>query len=68
LPIFLGHDAGIATVVAFLKGLPKSQFCILALTEADLNRIAEILAQSANSRIDFVDFIIMRMMQEFATY
>ena len=31
----LGRDAGISTVTAFLKGLPKSRFRIIALTEID---------------------------------
>jgi uncharacterized protein len=55
----LGRDAGTPTVVAFLKGLPKSRFRVIALTEIDLNRIAEILTKYADSRIDFVDASVM---------
>jgi uncharacterized protein len=55
----LGRDAGISTVIAFLKGLPQSRFRVIALTEADLSRIAEILTQYADSRIDFVDASVM---------
>jgi uncharacterized protein len=55
----LGRDAGTPTVVAFLKGLPKSRFRVIALIEIDLNRIAEILAKYADSRIDFVDASVM---------
>lgn len=55
----LGRDAGLTTVVAFLKGLPKSRFCVVTLTEIDLSRIAEILTHYADSRIDFVDASVM---------
>lgn len=55
----LGRDAGTPTVVAFLKGLPKSRFRVIALTEIDLNRIAEILTKYGDSRIDFVDASVM---------
>jgi uncharacterized protein len=55
----LGRDAGTPTVVAFLKGLPKSRFRVIALTESDLNRIAEILTKYGDSRIDFVDASVM---------
>lgn len=55
----LGHDAGTPTVVAFLKGFPKSRFRVIALTEIDLNRIAEILIKYGDSRIDFVDASVM---------
>jgi uncharacterized protein len=55
----LGRDAGISTVIAFLTGLPKSRFRVIALTEIDVNRIAEILTKYADSRIDFVDASVM---------
>jgi predicted nucleic acid-binding protein len=55
----LGRDAGISTVIAFLKGLPRSRFRIVALTDADLSRISDILTQYADSRIDFVDASVM---------
>jgi uncharacterized protein len=61
----LGRDAGIATVIAFLRGLPKSRFCVIALTEVDLDRIAEILAQYADSRIDFVDASVMAVAERY---
>ena len=47
------------TVVAFLNGLPKSRFRLVALTDPDLKRVAEILAQYADSRIDFVNASVM---------
>lgn len=55
----LGRDAGTSTVIAFLKGFPKSRFRIIALTDSDLSRIADILTQYADSRIDFVDTSVM---------
>jgi uncharacterized protein len=61
----LGRDAGITTVVAFLRGLPKSRFCVVALTEVDLIRIAEILAKYADSRIDFVDASVMAVAERY---
>ena len=61
----LGRDAGISTVIAFLKGLPKSRFRVIALTDTDLNRIAEILTKYADSRIDFVDASVMAVAERF---
>ena len=61
----LGRDAGISTVIAFLKGLPKSRFRVIALTDIDLNRIAEILTKYADSRIDFVDASVMAVAERF---
>jgi uncharacterized protein len=55
----IGRDAGIGTVVAFLNDLSKSRFRLMALTDSDLKRVAEILAQYADSRIDFVDASVM---------
>ena len=51
----IGRDAGIATVVKFLQGLPSSRFELIAATEQDLGRTARILEQYTDSRIDFVD-------------
>ena len=55
----IGREAGVITVASFLKGLPMSQFSLLALLEEDVLRVAEILAQYADSRIDFVDASVM---------
>jgi hypothetical protein len=38
----LGRDAGISTVVAFLRGIADSRFHVVALTDSDLKRVAEI--------------------------
>jgi len=32
----IGRDAGVATVVAFLRGLPESRFRLVELTESDV--------------------------------
>ncbi len=61
----LGRDAGINTVVAFLNGLSKSRFRLMALTDSDLKRVAEILAQYADSRIDFVDASVMAVAERY---
>ena len=55
----IGREAGVITVASFLKGLPMSRFSLLALLEEDVLRVAEILAQYADSRIDFVDASVM---------
>jgi uncharacterized protein len=59
------RDAGINTVVAFLNGLPKSRFRLMALMDFDLKRVAEILAQYADSRIDFVDASVMAVAERY---
>jgi K+-transporting ATPase A subunit len=39
----LGRNAGIAIVVAFLRGLSSSRFTTVELTNQDIARTAEIL-------------------------
>jgi uncharacterized protein len=63
----LGRDAGISTVVNFLQGLSKSRFHLIALTEDDIKRIAEILSQYIDSRIDFVDASVMAVAERFSS-
>ena len=55
----IGRESGIVTVASFLKGLPVSRFSLIALVEQDILRVAEILNQYADSRIDFVDATVM---------
>ena len=55
----VGRNAGSATLVAFLKGLSASRFILVALTDQDVIRVAEILDDYADSRIDFVDATVM---------
>ncbi|MEM8808907.1 MAG: PIN domain-containing protein [Cyanobacteria bacterium P01_G01_bin.38] len=55
----IGRDIGIATVVKFLKGLPASRFELIEATDQDIARIAEILEQYADSKVDFVDASVM---------
>ena len=55
----LGRNAGILTVVTFLRGIAASRFKLVALTDADLERVAEILEKYVDSRIDFVDASVM---------
>ena len=61
----VGRDAGSATVVDFLKGLKQSRFRLVALTIDDIHRVAEILDQYADSRIDFVDATVMAIGERF---
>jgi len=51
----LGRDAGILTVVAFLRGMAASRFSLVAL----------ILEKYADSRIDFVDASVMAVAERF---
>jgi uncharacterized protein len=61
----LGREAGIRTVAAFLRGLPSSRFQLIALTPPDLTRIAEILEQYMDSRVDFVDASVMAIAERY---
>lgn len=61
----IGRDAGITTVVAFLRGLSASRFSLIALIEQDVIRIAQILAEYQDSRIDFVDASVMAVAERF---
>ena len=63
----IGRDAGIKTVVAFLRGLNTSRFRLIALTEVDVDRVAEILQTYADSRIDFVDASVMAVAERFGS-
>jgi len=55
----VGQNAGILTVVKFLRGLYTSRFQLLGLAEQNVKRIAEILDKYSDSRIDFVDASVM---------
>ncbi|WP_168646444.1 type II toxin-antitoxin system VapC family toxin [Dolichospermum sp. UHCC 0259] len=61
----VGRNAGSATLVAFLKGLSASRFILVALTDQDVIRVAEILDEYADSRIDFVDASVMAIAERF---
>jgi uncharacterized protein len=61
----LGREAGISAVYKFLRGLPASRFQLTALTPPDVIRIAEILEQYVDSRIDFVDASVMAIAERY---
>ena len=61
----IGREAGINTVITFLKGFKYSRFQLVALTEDDLLKTAEILEQYQDSRIDFVDATVMVIASRF---
>lgn len=63
----LGRDAGISIVVAFLRGIAASRFKLVALTDSDLERVAEILEKYADSRIDFVDASVMAVAERYGS-
>jgi uncharacterized protein len=55
----IGRDAGIPVTIAFLRNLPNSRFQPIDLVSEDLDRIADILEQYIDSRVDFVDASVM---------
>ena len=63
----VGCSVGINKVAAFLKGLSKSRFQLISLTEVDVIRVAEILEEYQDSRIDFVDATVMAIAERFNT-
>lgn len=63
----IGRNAGANIVVAFLQGLSASRFHLVALIEQDVMRVAEILDEYADSRIDFVDATVMAVAERYAS-
>ncbi len=61
----VGREAGITTVIAFLQGLISSLFQLTPLIQPDIDRIAEILEQYQDSRIDFVDASVMAIAERY---
>ncbi|AFY35074.1 type II toxin-antitoxin system VapC family toxin [Calothrix sp. PCC 7507] len=61
----VGRNASILTVVAFLQGLSASRFSLVALTDQDVKRVAQILDEYADSRIDFVDASVMAIAERY---
>lgn len=55
----VGRDAGIPTVVRFLQRITNSRFQIIAATDQDLNRTAELLDIYSDSKLSFVDASII---------
>ncbi len=61
----VGRTAGIAKVAEFLRGLGKSRFYLTALKDEDVVRVAGILEEYADSRIDFVDATVMAVAERY---
>lgn len=55
----IGRDAGIPTVVQFLKGLSASRFATIAAIDDDIARAASLIEQYTDSKVDFVDASVM---------
>lgn len=55
---FITRDYGNAVVARLLTQLPQTKYRLVALEQGDILRTAEILAQYADSRVDFVDATI----------
>lgn len=62
----VGREVGIPTVIAFFQGLPASRFVLIPAIESDIARTAQILSQYIDSKIDFVDAVIMAMAERLA--
>ena len=61
----IGRDAGLSTTIAFLRNLPTSRFQPIDPTSQDLDRVANILEQYLDSRIDFVDASVMAIAERY---
>lgn len=61
----VGRNGATGAVVSFLRGLPASRFRLEPLTDQDLMRVAEILDEYADSRIDFVDATVMAVAERY---
>ena len=61
----LDRDAGTAQLIKFLESLPVSRFQLVGLIEQDIARIAAILRQYQDSRIDFVDASVMAIAERY---
>lgn len=61
----VGRDAGIPVVIQFLEGIADSHFITVAVNEHDLTRVAEILAEYVDSKIDFVDATVMAIAERY---
>lgn len=60
----VGRASGIKTVIEFLRSISASCFQVAALTPQELSRVADILEQYADSRIDFVDATVMAVAEQ----
>ncbi len=61
LTYLLIRDAGYQPVIRFLEALGQGEMPLAAPTAADLTRAADILEKYADSRVDFVDSVIVAM-------
>lgn len=53
------RDLGYATFIIFMRTMLNNRQQIIWTTEADLTRATDIMEQYADSKIDFVDCVIM---------
>lgn len=52
---------GKKAVAEFLFYLPQSRYEVMALTDEDIQRVGQMLAQYADTRLDFVDASVMAL-------
>ena len=55
----LGRVQGNILVANFLSGVLRSKYVIVPLTDIDILRTAQLLSQYADSRVDFVDALLV---------
>ena len=64
----VGKVSAVTTLVTFLRSLKRSRFQLVALIDQDLERIAEILEEYQDSRIDFVDASVMAVAERYEAH
>jgi predicted nucleic acid-binding protein len=58
---FLTKEYGNQVTSRFLKQLPRSKYILTRLEDWDIDRTADLLAEYADSRIDFVDATVIAL-------
>jgi uncharacterized protein len=62
----IGRDAGVVVTIAFLRNLPTSRFVLIDPISEDFDRVANILEQYLDSRIDFIDASVMAIAERYS--
>ncbi|MEM9537988.1 MAG: PIN domain-containing protein [Cyanobacteria bacterium P01_E01_bin.42] len=61
----VSRNASTSKLIDFLRGLSESRFQIEALQAQDFLRVADILEEYTDSRIDFVDATVMAIAERY---
>lgn len=68
LAYLLLRDLNYQALIIFLRSLAEGELPIVSVSGKDLNRAAEILDQCEDSKIDFVDSVIMAIVEQLNNY